>query len=1067
MATIAGRAYSTPKNVNLKQGLLRFDVSKTSNPFSNDSKGWGLYINSSNELIFWNKTTAITVAASAAANTLNAAYGQGRTITMDTGAIIFNDATTDATNLLEFNKTGTGSGNILDFDFTAAFTGQVLNLDMGSAVGAIGLQIDSEAGARTGADIQITDDSTATHIVFDVNKSGAGATTGFDWTDSYTGSPASFAIRITAGNANGLDDTDIYISRGTGVRTNPVLDINDASTGSADIIDVDLTGIYTGDVFDFATTAAATGNVFFINLDNAVAMTALHVEGSGVRTQPYVELSSDSTGSAIYIDCNIDGAGSGNFFDVVTSTTYTGNVIAINLNAAVGAVALLIDGSNEIRTANLANITNDGSGNTDFMEITDSNTGSGHVFDINSSGIGSGNVIDITYSAADTGDALKVVMADNVAGGALVITGAGARTDSIIDVVSAETGSIDGMVLFSTSGVFTGHILTVSSTGAATTGGLVHLDLDAGVAYKAITIDHAGARTVASILVTFDGTVGAAAGGTFLDGNITMTGASAAPWIDIDITGAYTGNVFDVLIGASLATGDVLSIDLGATATGSQAMVVASGAMTRTTALFQVTDSGTSSGAMFDLNRSGANTGIMFDIDDTAIATGNVFDYATNSATTGVFFNVNLTNAVAMQLEVYTLAGTRTSNANTVTHSAAGAVDIWQIDDSGTSSGHVWDVNSSGNSTGNVLDIVMSASKVAGHAIHADMGTDLAGNAILIDAAGVRTAPLIYIANTGTDGGTDDHVLFINQTGLLDSNLIQLTFATAVSTGDALNIDMGAGTVNVAGRAIAIASAGTGVSGEGNAIDILHTGALVAGADVMSIDTTGSISSTSNVLSVTQRTGAGTTGAFAVYISATGTNVEALKVDDGNVTFDEALTVVGLITYTGATGISDGTTTLAATMLEVNRTCDVSGRLVAAGSTLSATVALHDGKIIALDTASGSVVTLPAATGTGAVLKFLVTVLATTNSHVIKVADASDTIEGTIWSVSTGDTPDLGQPWIATAGDDTITLNRTTTGSAVIRGEWFELVDVATDLWLVRGVTHASGAEATPFSATV
>lgn len=38
--TIAGRTYSTPKNINLKDGILRFDVSKSSNPLSNDSKGW-------------------------------------------------------------------------------------------------------------------------------------------------------------------------------------------------------------------------------------------------------------------------------------------------------------------------------------------------------------------------------------------------------------------------------------------------------------------------------------------------------------------------------------------------------------------------------------------------------------------------------------------------------------------------------------------------------------------------------------------------------------------------------------------------------------------------------------------------------------------------------------------------------------------------------------------------------------------------------------------------------------------------------------------------------------------
>jgi len=63
MSTIYGRTYSSPKNINLKQGILRFDVSKTSNPLSNDSKGWGLYVNSSNQLVFWNKTSTTVLAS--------------------------------------------------------------------------------------------------------------------------------------------------------------------------------------------------------------------------------------------------------------------------------------------------------------------------------------------------------------------------------------------------------------------------------------------------------------------------------------------------------------------------------------------------------------------------------------------------------------------------------------------------------------------------------------------------------------------------------------------------------------------------------------------------------------------------------------------------------------------------------------------------------------------------------------------------------------------------------------------------------------------------------------------
>jgi hypothetical protein len=141
-----------------------------------------------------------------------------------------------------------------------------------------------------------------------------------------------------------------------------------------------------------------------------------------------------------------------------------------------------------------------------------------------------------------------------------------------------------------------------------------------------------------------------------------------------------------------------------------------------------------------------------------------------------------------------------------------------------------------------------------------------------------------------------------------------------------------------------------------------------------------------------------------------------------------------------------------------------SGAPVAAGSTLAMTQAAHAGKLIALDTATGSVVTLPASTGGGAVYRFLVTVTATSNSHIIKVANATDEMRGFV--IQDSDTATAPNIWWAADNDDTITLNRTTSGLAV-QGEYFEIVDAAAGHFFVRGFSQASGTEATPFSATV
>ena len=140
-------------------------------------------------------------------------------------------------------------------------------------------------------------------------------------------------------------------------------------------------------------------------------------------------------------------------------------------------------------------------------------------------------------------------------------------------------------------------------------------------------------------------------------------------------------------------------------------------------------------------------------------------------------------------------------------------------------------------------------------------------------------------------------------------------------------------------------------------------------------------------------------------------------------------------------------------------------RVIAAGGTLSVTAALHGDKIIALDTATGSVCTLPVATGSGNVYTFITKALATSNSHVIKVADASGLLAGVI---HTGDDADgTATSFATTATSDTITLNRTTTGSVRIGGDRIVLTDIATNVYSVSGCCIGTGGEATPFSATV
>tara|TARA_R110001592_G_scaffold62234_6_gene190281 strand:- start:5922 stop:7085 length:1164 start_codon:yes stop_codon:yes gene_type:complete len=107
--------------------------------------------------------------------------------------------------------------------------------------------------------------------------------------------------------------------------------------------------------------------------------------------------------------------------------------------------------------------------------------------------------------------------------------------------------------------------------------------------------------------------------------------------------------------------------------------------------------------------------------------------------------------------------------------------------------------------------------------------------------------------------------------------------------------------------------------------------------------------------------------------------------------------------------------------------------------------------------------TLPAATGSGDIYKFIVSVVNTSN-YVFKVVDATDTIDGTIMFLADGGNTVVG--FEADGTDDTITLDGTTTGGAAI-GDYIELMDIAANQYVVRGNLTATGTEATPFSASV
>jgi hypothetical protein len=127
----------------------------------------------------------------------------------------------------------------------------------------------------------------------------------------------------------------------------------------------------------------------------------------------------------------------------------------------------------------------------------------------------------------------------------------------------------------------------------------------------------------------------------------------------------------------------------------------------------------------------------------------------------------------------------------------------------------------------------------------------------------------------------------------------------------------------------------------------------------------------------------------------------------------------------------------------------------------------HEGRLNLLGEVGGDALvtlTLPEATGSGAIYKFVVSVVNTSN-YIIATADAANCgIYGTL-NILDADS-NAQTAYAGVAADDKITLNGTTTGGQL--GDWLELTDMAADKWSVRGnlVCAAGSNVADPFSST-
>ena len=313
-----------------------------------------------------------------------------------------------------------------------------------------------------------------------------------------------------------------------------------------------------------------------------------------------------------------------------------------------------------------------------------------------------------------------------------------------------------------------------------------------------------------------------------------------------------------------------------------------------------------------------------------------------------------------------------------------------------------------------------------------------------MDVSGTLTTAAITASGVATFNST---VAFNGAVGIGDLNILADGTFTTDTNGDFVVDPAGTGAIVLTGP---ITATGTQTT----------TGQL--NIDELRLD--------GNTISAPSSGGITLTPAAGQNVAVSGTNTK-LTAGEANFTLCEATTLradaLQNDTSDGDLAISTQGTGAVTVASQLTLTGSFLPAIHTFVATDSVTIAEHAGRTLLLGEVGGNAavtLTLPAATGTGAVYKFIVSVTNTSN-YKIQVADATDTIDGIMMYLDEDGTAVSAFPTVAAS--DTITLNGGTTGGII--GDYLELIDIATNQYHVRGVMRvAAGANpATPFTAAV
>jgi len=601
MATIKGNTYSSPKNINLKLGLLRFNKSNSTNPFTNDSTGWGLYVNGSEQLVFWNKTgtSIIGTGGSGGTPTWETIFAADPTFTMTpdtTWTIAGNRATaTDVITLT--NKVG-GSGTCLQITNSGsgtdiAGTSDTWNITKAGVISARGLTFGAASTiTSTAGDITWTlEDNDATALRF--GSTGATALLTLVTTDN--------SEVVTFGNDMTLTD-GLFTATSTSNTAALLLMQNDTMTtfGTA--------GTEDEAAFVFSSDSITTGALF------------------------QLQLSDTNLTSGVYLNCLESDGGTSIFsIGVDGNTAIAGTLTGTDALAIIAGDITLTAGDVIITAGDFTNTLGD-------LTLTEGNATLTKGDLTLTEGSATLTLGDLTLTAGGftmtVGDAI-------VTDGSLTLTDA--DNDNSVTIVNNTITTADLSDISSTS-ITDGSMMKINANAATHDGDVLEL-ISAG--------DTTSTPTGLSVTIASP-TTGAAKGISVVMAAATTT----AIGISVDMAALTTGTgALITSVGVIVTTGELLSL-VGNGATTCTGLLRASGTSLTDGWVAQLTGGGasvTSSGGVLDLVAGAATDGYGARIVSSGVYTGTVglLAVSATAATTGnivVVDGTGLTSGTALLL---------------------------------------------------------------------------------------------------------------------------------------------------------------------------------------------------------------------------------------------------------------------------------------------------------------------------------------------------------------------------------------------------------------------------------